>query len=124
MAAVRSKTLRTVIALDAAACGLSGAGLALDSDLLAGPLGQAQAGGLRPAERRQRQALQCPGDVERHKGPDHGPRQRRPGGEPGQDRGVGDEEQADRLQRLRRSEERRVGKECLSVCRSRWSPYH
>ena len=25
---------------------------------------------------------------------------------------------------VRRSEERRVGKECLSVCRSRWSPYH
>ena len=25
---------------------------------------------------------------------------------------------------FRRSEERRVGKECLSVCRSRWSPYH
>ena len=25
---------------------------------------------------------------------------------------------------LDRSEERRVGKECLSVCRSRWSPYH
>ena len=25
---------------------------------------------------------------------------------------------------LVRSEERRVGKECLSVCRSRWSPYH
>ena len=24
----------------------------------------------------------------------------------------------------KRSEERRVGKECLSVCRSRWSPYH
>ena len=23
-----------------------------------------------------------------------------------------------------KSEERRVGKECLSVCRSRWSPYH
>jgi ferritin-like metal-binding protein YciE len=23
-----------------------------------------------------------------------------------------------------RSEERRVGKECLLVCRSRWSPYH
>ena len=22
------------------------------------------------------------------------------------------------------SEERRVGKECRSVCRSRWSPYH
>src|SRR3546814_11542295 len=32
---------------------------------------------------------------------------------------------ADRLpvQRVR-SEERRVGKECVSTCRSRWSPYH
>ena len=26
--------------------------------------------------------------------------------------------------RLWRSEERRVGKECASMCRSRWSPYH
>ena len=25
---------------------------------------------------------------------------------------------------LARSEERRVGKECLCWCRSRWSPYH
>ena len=25
---------------------------------------------------------------------------------------------------LDRSEERRVGKECMPVCRSRWSPYH
>src|SRR3546814_5656020 len=24
----------------------------------------------------------------------------------------------------RRSEERRVGKKCVSTCRSRWSPYH
>src|SRR3546814_15320642 len=24
----------------------------------------------------------------------------------------------------KRSEERRVGKECVSPCRSRWSPYH
>ena len=23
-----------------------------------------------------------------------------------------------------RSEERRVGKECATLCRSRWSPYH
>src|SRR3546814_13525324 len=28
------------------------------------------------------------------------------------------------LVRVRRSEERRVGKECVSTCRSRWSPYH
>src|SRR3546814_12100900 len=26
--------------------------------------------------------------------------------------------------RADRSEERRVGKECASTCRSRWSPYH
>ena len=25
---------------------------------------------------------------------------------------------------IERSEERRVGKECLRLCRSRWSPYH
>src|SRR3546814_20236026 len=25
---------------------------------------------------------------------------------------------------FRRSEERRVGKACVSTCRSRWSPYH
>src|SRR3546814_13977707 len=28
------------------------------------------------------------------------------------------------LCRCSRSEERRVGKECVSTCRSRWSPYH
>src|SRR3546814_12333261 len=27
-------------------------------------------------------------------------------------------------EQLERSEERRVGKECVSTCRSRWSPYH
>src|SRR3546814_19762942 len=31
----------------------------------------------------------------------------------------------DRQQRIaQRSEERRVGKECVSTCRSRWAPYH
>src|SRR3546814_14519775 len=29
-----------------------------------------------------------------------------------------------RLTAAERSEERRVGKECVSTCRSRWSPYH
>src|SRR3546814_12686830 len=29
-----------------------------------------------------------------------------------------------RVMSLERSEERRVGKECVSTCRSRWSPYH
>src|SRR3546814_8349571 len=28
------------------------------------------------------------------------------------------------VQQPSRSEERRVGKECVSTCRSRWSPYH
>src|SRR3546814_18280168 len=49
------------------------------------------------------------------------------------DRGVGDNEHFGpvkrRLQELgsaivQRSEERRVGKECVSTCRSRWWPYH
>src|SRR3546814_2817002 len=30
----------------------------------------------------------------------------------------------DRAALVERSEERRVGKECVSTCRSRWSPYH
>src|SRR3546814_21002875 len=37
------------------------------------------------------------------------------------------EEALQRLDNVRpqmRSEERRVGKECVSTCRSRWSPYH
>ena len=39
-------------------------------------------------------------------------------------REIKDLEQENAQLRERRSEERRVGKECLSVCRSRWSPYH
>src|SRR3546814_10975005 len=31
---------------------------------------------------------------------------------------------AQAFRRLARSEERRVGKECVSTCRSRWSPCH
>ena len=34
------------------------------------------------------------------------------------------EDERQRLARELRSEERRVGKECVSTCRSRWSPYH
>src|SRR3546814_21082831 len=30
----------------------------------------------------------------------------------------------DKMRLRSRSEERRVGKECVSTCRSRWSPYH
>src|SRR3546814_8141216 len=33
-------------------------------------------------------------------------------------------QEASRRMRISRSEERRVGKECVSTCRSRWSPYH
>src|SRR3546814_14773080 len=32
--------------------------------------------------------------------------------------------ESERSDRESRSEERRVGKECVSTCRSRWSPYH
>src|SRR3546814_20459519 len=34
------------------------------------------------------------------------------------------EREASRTVELMRSEERRVGKECVSTCRSRWSPDH
>src|SRR3546814_2524269 len=34
------------------------------------------------------------------------------------------ERQLEEIPRRTRSEERRVGKECVSTCRSRWSPYH
>src|SRR3546814_13765952 len=34
------------------------------------------------------------------------------------------QERALRARQFSRSEERRVGKECVSTCRSRWSPYH
>ena len=33
-------------------------------------------------------------------------------------------EDAAKAETAERSEERRVGKECASMCRSRWSPYH
>src|SRR3546814_5416225 len=33
-------------------------------------------------------------------------------------------EHVEMIDRALRSEERRVGKECVSTCRSRWSPYH
>src|SRR3546814_2135864 len=39
-------------------------------------------------------------------------------------RGVADREQAGTRPAGERSEERRVGKECVSTCRSRWAPYH
>src|SRR3546814_3330704 len=35
-----------------------------------------------------------------------------------------DHHRAQDRQLVERSEERRVGKECVSTCRSRWSPYH
>src|SRR3546814_15769791 len=31
---------------------------------------------------------------------------------------------SDNLESFGRSEERRVGQECVSTCRSRWSPFH
>ena len=34
------------------------------------------------------------------------------------------QKQPSRAASARRSEERRVGKECVRLCRSRWSPYH
>src|SRR3546814_21185468 len=39
-------------------------------------------------------------------------------------RGIRDADAADAPKFTERSEARRVGTECVSTCRSRWSPYH
>src|SRR3546814_14490084 len=49
------------------------------------------------------------------------------GGDAGEAEGAArsvDGDAAEGRARRQRSEERRVGKECVSTCRSRWSPYH
>src|SRR3546814_11506881 len=43
---------------------------------------------------------------------------------PGQCREYGPLPNRTRSETGKRSEERRVGKECVSTCSSRWSPYH
>src|SRR3546814_19233134 len=50
----------------------------------------------------------------------------REGAEAEDQHGVEDDVEHDREdhEAQRRSEERRVGKECVSTCRSRWSTYH
>src|SRR3546814_13492699 len=40
------------------------------------------------------------------------------------DKGLAIRDAVPGLRHILRSEERRVGKECVSTCRSRWSPYH
>src|SRR3546814_4251302 len=63
-----------------------------------------------------RGARQLPAQLDRRRGA----RSRRsPQGRP-QD----DEFRRRQFEQGQRSEERRVGKECVSTCRSRWSPYH
>src|SRR3546814_17530147 len=42
----------------------------------------------------------------------------------GADVGEDDAQRPQRQRQPRRSEERRVGKECVSTCKSRWSQYH
>src|SRR3546814_1978432 len=51
-------------------------------------------------------------------------RRRRDRNEAGDLRPAHEELHADPRAEGKRSEERRVGKECVSTCRSRWSPYH
>src|SRR3546814_14049791 len=54
--------------------------------------------------------------------PEHS--ERRPRGGACREQGGRRYEMAEAPAPARRSEERRVGKECVSTCRSRWSPYH
>src|SRR3546814_14096011 len=59
---------------------------------------------------------QHPGDEQHRQREQREPRQRQPGGHTDDD----DQPEAEAA----RSEERRVGKECVRTYRSRWSPYH
>src|SRR3546814_4338342 len=61
----------------------------------------------------------CSSDLHRHHRKDHTEQDAERHGADGHDDGV-DQAGHDGG----RSEERRVGKECVSTCRSRWSPYH
>src|SRR3546814_5524303 len=75
----------------------------------------------RDAERQQLALVR--GDAAQRE-PDQRPARRRPRDQP-----VGARHGEDLAQHvgspgIERSEERRVGKECVSTCRSRWSPYH
>src|SRR3546814_18819356 len=91
------------------------------SDLLRLPTGIASAPRDGAGERLARQ-LQT--DPDRRRGERQ---QQEPEGRPRLPVVAGDELRVDRLgepARILRSEERRVGKECVSTCRSRWSPYH
>ena len=62
----------------------------------------------------------CPGPADRVPGPQSSS----PPAWPGLGSGVPGVPGRGNPARLSRSEERRVGKECLRLCRSRWSPYH
>src|SRR3546814_13665909 len=60
----------------------------------------------------------------RQKGRRTAPRTRQPGSQRARPRSLGQAPDGLGPGNDRRSEERRVGKECVSTCRSRWSPYH
>src|SRR3546814_14972751 len=73
----------------------------------------------------------CSSDLGSDAAPARGPARGAPRGKPRVLRVLGLLAAPERELRLRRlalrrprSEERRVGKECVSTCRSRWSPYH
>src|SRR3546814_1631926 len=79
--------------------------------------------------RRARQLLQVGGDIEAlgraaMDAADAAGGEDADAGEVGADHGGGDGGRARPAGRQHRSEERRLGKECVSTCRSRWSPYH
>ena len=90
------------------------------------PRSGAQDGAVRPV------VFKAVGDAPHHEGALLGSRAANDGpleeGEVIQKVGVGTADREDKERRVlskrARSEERRVGKECLRLCRSRWSPYH
>src|SRR3546814_1082463 len=89
------------------------------SDVCSSDLGRQQAISQPPAPFRRREIIANWVACERGSGRIAGDRAIRLVGE-GNGKGVVSDDKT----RDGRSEERRVGKECVSTCRSRWSPYH
>src|SRR3546814_18909413 len=91
------------------------------SDAIGGVVGQAVAGDRRP--RRRAEALQ-PDLIALHRNGEIAPRELDAAAQAVAAIREVQRQAAPNAVREGRSEERRVGKECVSTCRSRWSTYH
>src|SRR3546814_18098866 len=92
------------------------------SDVCSSDLGDAQPRAV--SDRQRRLVLERAGRIEQPLHLGHRQHDRDLANLPGADQLAREVGAVERVREEERSEERRVGKECVSTCRSRWSPYH